>query len=178
MDIFHQFVQQPKAVCFFRIEHLSRLEITTASPYADGFHHIGRNHAGQQAQLHFGETEFRRLYPNGNITGGDQPEAAAISRALYKGDGRLWNILQVLQHPTQRQGVFAVIFFGKSSRPFHPVQIGTGAVTLTRGGNHNGADTLLMGQILEHITETLDKLFIESIMNIRAVQGNGGDAIR
>ena len=102
----------------------------------------GRDDGGNDAQLHFGESEDRVLGRDSDVADGCEAGASAQRRAVDSTDHWLGAVVDRAKHVAHPLGVGDVCLVRQIERRAHPVDVGAAAEDLALAGEHDGADVV------------------------------------
>ena len=121
------------------VEALGGQGETPRGALADGLDHERADGRRGQADAHFRQAELRVVSTNGHVAAADQTDAAAKHRALHHGQGRLFQLVEVVQQLGEGAGVLQVAVEVQIGRLLHPAQVAAGTEVFAATAQHQQA---------------------------------------
>ena len=157
------------------VDAFSGLKITLRLARTNGTQHVRTDGGRDQAELHFGGREHRRLGCHRDVAGTGQTHAAAQRRAVHARDRGFGKFGQSAQHPRQRVGIGQILLVTVACGATHPVQIAAGGKTPAAASQHHDAHRLVRAQCAQAISDRGDQVFVKGVVLVGPIQPQRGN---
>ncbi len=150
-------------------------EIAARLTRADRALDVGADDRRREADLHLAEAEARRIGGENDIAAGDEPDAAAIGRAMDARDRRLGQSVE-RAHQFGEQESVALIGLGRLGRDTpHPVDVAARAKGRASAGEHEQTGLRIARGVTQRIGELAHHRLIERIASFGPRENEGRD---
>ena len=170
-------MHQADAIGLCRRKAFGGEQVAAGVALADGGHHVGADHGGQQSQLDFGEREQRVVGGHRDVAGGDQTDPGAVGRPLHARDGRLGKLVQGRHQARQLARVVQIFLRRTGRRAPYPVEVGASAKTFPGRRQHDHAHPRIGLELEQAAGNFIDQQLVEGVMTLRFVERQNADGI-
>ena len=163
-------VDQADAESLRHVELLAGEHVAMRVALADRGDHVGTDHGRDDAELHFRQPESGVARGDGDVAGGDQPDAAAAHRAAHAGNGRFPELVERIKHAGSLLCGFEVLLRRECRTFLHVLNVRSGAEALAGADDHDSAHFGIGLELFQRRGERLDHLGVERVMHFRTVE--------
>ena len=150
-------------------------QVAAGVTLANGGQHERADNRRNEAQLDLGQRKLAVVGRDGDIAGRNQTHATTQRRPLNPRQRRLGKPVQRSHQATERTLVAQPLRRRVDRRPFHPVDVATGAKAFTGRRKHHHPHRRVGLQRQQAIRQFGDQVLVQRVMPLDLVQGQDAD---